>query len=106
MWSLEHTNQEPGRNLGAGAGFAVVSRQKDRPHHYSVASMGCLDGAKLLRPTVDTPHSLEEFRGMKVSVDTSYYFHVAVRIPAAVAQYHAAPPVPVTPGCVGSGQRC
>ena len=53
--------------------------------------MGCLDGAKLLRPTGDTPHSLEEFRGMKVAVDISYYFHVAVRVPAAVAQYHAAP---------------
>ena len=68
--------------------------------------MGCLDGAKLLRPTGDTPHGLEEFRGMKVAVDISYYFHVAVRVPAAVAQYHVAPPVPVTPGCVGSGQRC
>ena len=57
--------------------------------------MGCLDGAKLLRPTGDTPHGLEEFRGMKVAVDISYYFHVAVRVPAAVAQYHAAPPVPI-----------
>ena len=66
--------------------------------------MGWLDGAKLLRPTGDTPHSLEEFRGMKVAVDISYYFHVAVRVPAAVAQYHAAPPVPVT-GIIPSLRR-